>query len=474
MVYYACSNEDTMRKQVILGLAIATILVLPTLLTVSANSPDFLYIPQHVGIQVSSNTVDPNGIPLCRLVKPPSNITCYTPNFIRKAYNFPSGMNGSGQTILIVDAFGSPTIRNDLNHFDSVYHIKGTGTLTILCPNGCPPFNPRNKLHDEFGWALETSLDVEYAHAMAPDANIVLVVASTSSGNDINQAETKAIAQFPGSVISQSFGIPEGFIRNLGSNAAQIMQAHDNYVTATSLGDTILASSGDTGADFGLGFPNANYPASDPLVTGVGGTQGLPYNATGNIQPCPASTTCTSGLATYTGPCVLGRTIAPNCTPQGYGGEQVWNEPSFGVATGGAQSLIFGVPSFQSTIAGLRMRGTPDVSYNAAIDGGVLVYTTFLGLPANFIVGGTSAGSPMWAGIIAIINQARAAKGHGLLGYFNPKLYSLTTKGSDFHDITVGNNKLLGTHPGFSATSGWDLATGWGTPNVANLVTDLA
>ncbi len=472
MVYYPCSNEDTMRKQVLLGITIATILVLPTLLTVSANTSDFLYIPQHVGVQVSSDTLDPNGIPLCRSSSV-GNITCYTPNFIRKAYNFPSGMNGSGQTILIVDAFGSPTIRNDLNHFDSVYHITGTGTLTILCPDGCPPFNLRNKLHDEFGWALETSLDVEYAHAMAPDANIVLVVASTSSGNDINHAETRAIAQFPGSVISQSFGIPEGFIRNLGSNAAQIMQAHDNYVTATSLGDTLLASAGDTGADFGLGFPFANYPASDPLTTAVTGTQGLPYNATGTLQACGSGQTCTSGLATYTGPCPLGRLAAPNCTPTGYGGEQVWNEPSFGAATGGAQSLIFGVPSFQVGL-GLSMRGMADVSYNAAVNGGVLVYTTFLGFARTFIVGGTSAGSPMWAGIIAIINQARAAKGHGLLGYFNPKLYSLATKGSDFHDITVGNNKLLGTHPGFSATSGWDLATGWGTPNVSHLVTDLA
>lgn len=461
-----------MRKQILIALAIATVLVLPTLVNVSADNPssDFFYVPQNNALQVSSNTLNPNGIPLCRLRGPPvSNITCYTPSFIRKAYNFPTNNNGSGQTILIVDAFGSPTIQNDLNTFDSAYHITGTGTFTIFCPNGCPPFNPRNKLHDPAGWALETSLDVEYAHAMAPDANIVLVVASTSSGNDINTAETAAIAAYPGSIISQSFGIPEGLIHG---NSGQIMQAHDNYVTATSLGDTLLASAGDTGADFGFGFNMANFPASDPLTTAVTGTQGLPYNATGTLQVCGSGQTCTSGLLTYTGPCVIGRLAAPNCTPLGYGGEQVWNEPKFSAATGGAQSLIFGVPSFQNGLS-LSTRGMADVSYNAAVDGGVLVYTTFLGIPATFIVGGTSAGSPQWAAIIALINHARTGAGHSLLGYFNPILYGLTTKAADFHDITVGNNKLLGTHPGFSATSGWDLASGWGTPNVANLVTDL-
>ncbi len=462
-----------MRKQILIALAIATILVLPTFVNVAADnaSGDFLYIPQHVALHVSSNTLNPNGIPLCAS-RTLGNITCYTPSFIRTAYNFPTNNNGSGQTILIVDAYGSPTIQNDLNTFDSAYHITGTGTFTILCPNGCPPFNPGDKLHNVVSWAIETSLDVEYAHAMAPDANIVLVVASSSSGNDINQAETKAIAQYPGSIISQSFGIPEALLHG---NNGQIMQAHNNYVTATALGDTVLASAGDTGADFAFGFAMANFPASDPLTTAVTGTQGLPYNATGTLQPCNASTqssagTCTSGLSTYTGPCVIGRLVAPSCTPVGYGGEQVWNEPLFSAATGGAQSLLFGVPSFQSGL-GLSMRGMADVSYNAAIDGGVLVLVSVLG--GTFIVGGTSAGSPQWAGIVALINHARIANGDGLLGYFNPILYGLTTKASDFHDITVGNNMLLGTHPGYSATSGWDLASGWGTPNVANLVTDL-
>src|SRR5260370_31307389 len=137
----------------------------------------------------------------------------------------------------------------------------------------------------------------------------------------------------------------------------------------------------------------ANFPGSDLHNTGVTGTQGLPYNATGTLQPCAAAQLCTSGLSTYMGPCVLGRTTPPNCTPVGYGGEQVWNEPTFGAATGGAPSLFFSVPSYQSGL-GLSARTTPDISYNAAVDGGVLVFWSALGTLTRFIVGGTIAGSP--------------------------------------------------------------------------------
>ncbi len=106
----------------------------------------------------------------------------------------------------------------------------------------------------------------------------------------------------------------------------------------------------------------------------------------------------------------------------------------------------------------------------------MLVYTTFLGAPIWFIVGGTSAGSPQWASVFAIANEVRAAKGMDPIGFANPILYGLSgsQKASDFHDITVGNNMLLGTFPGNTAATGWDLASGWGTPDVANLVGDLS
>lgn len=327
-----------------------------------------------------------------------------------------------------------------------------------------------------FGWSIETSLDIQYAHAMAPGANIVLDVAASSSGNAINAAEKAAIAAFPGAVFSQSFGIPEGFI-NPGANNAQLLQANKNYAAGVALGDTFFASAGDTGATFGTATAMSNFPGSNPNNTNVTGTQGLPYIATGTLTDCPTSTpfSCTWGLASGHGPCVLGRTIPPNCIPDGYGGEQVWNEPQFGAATGGAPSLLFGVPSYQAGL-GLTARG-PDVDYNAAIDGGVLVVYGGLGAPVLFIVGGTSAGSPQWAGIAALANEARANLGKGPIGAINPTLYSIYNSAryaTDFHDITVGNDTLSGTSVGYSAGTGYDLASGIGTPIVDQLIIDLA
>jgi len=167
--------------------------------------------------------------------------------------------------------------------------------------------------------------------------------------------------------------------------------------------------------------------------------------------------------------------LPTGCTPIGYGGEQVWNEPIFKAATGGAPSLLFSVPSYQSGL-GLIARTTPDVAYDGAVNGGVLVYWTALGSPVWFIVGGTSAGSPQWASIVALADQANGSP----LGFINPTLYTLTRPGcaaryaQDFHDITVGNNQLMGTPVGFSAAPGWDDASGLGTPNVTQLVADLA
>ena len=448
---------------------------------------DFNYTVNPIAVQlgpISPNSQMPNGLPLCRSASL-GNIVCYSPRFVRKAYSVPSTLDGSGQTIAIVDAFGSPTIRADLALFDSVFGLPAPPLFTIFCGNSptpldestCPQVNINvNPKHGVFSWTIETSLDVEWAHAIAPGANIVLVVASTSSGNAINDAEAAAIAAYPGAVFSQSFGIPEIFLTGNG-NPGQVMQAQQNYANGVAVGDTFFASAGDTGATFGFQTQMSNFPSSDLHNVGVAGTQGLPYNATGTLMPCPTSApfSCTSGLSAYHGPCVLGRTVAPNCVADGYGGEQVWNEPSFGVATGGAQSLLFGVPSYQAGL-GLTSRG-PDVTYNAAIDGGVLTVYSGLGFPALFIVGGTSAGSPQWAGIAALANQARANMGKGPIGDLNPVLYSIyhsARYSSDFHDITVGNDQLAGTPVGYAAARGYDVASGIGSPIVSQLVVDLA
>ena len=115
--------------------------------------------------------------------------------------------------------------------------------------------------------------------------------------------------------------------------------------------------------------------------------------------------------------------------------------------------------------------------YNAAVNGGVLAAYSALGTPLWVVFGGTSAGSPQWAAITALANQARANAGEGPLGFLNPRLYALAESGAyatDFHDITVGNNQLTGTPVGFNAGTGYDAASGWGTPDVAKLVNDLA
>ncbi|TMI07193.1 hypothetical protein E6H34_08680, partial [Candidatus Bathyarchaeota archaeon] len=353
---------------------------------------DFLYVPLNTAVQLSPNTTLPDALPFCRAG---SGLTliCYTPSYIRKAYNFPSTLDGSGQTILIVDAFGSPTIANDLAFFDNFFHISAPPSFTTFCGNGsCPVFDPNDVKHNEIGWAFETSLDVEYAHAMAPGANIVLVVASTSSGNAINAAEKNAITLYPGSIMSQSFGIPEYVVHD---NNAQLNQADRNYAAAQAAGITVFASAGDFGATNGGPVANALFPASDPLVTAVAGTEGNPYIVPGAVSSCAAGATCSAGLASVTGPCNSGRTFGmPQCTPTGYGGEQVWNEAYFnpGATTGGAPSRFFGVPSYQAGLtyngAALSSRYSADVSYNAAIDGGVLVFTSFLGFNAFFFVGG--------------------------------------------------------------------------------------
>src|SRR5712692_7985218 len=475
-----------MKKILTTTALVVTALMLSAPLGVGAVVSDFHYSPSLSYVPLGPLSTLPQGIPLCKSSSL-GNIVCYTPAFIKKAYEFPSTstLDGSGQTIVIVDAFGSPTIASDLALFDARFGISAPPSFTIFCGNSPTPLDPStcpvvninaNPVHGVFGWTIETSLDVEYAHAMAPGANIVLDVASTSSGNAINDAETAAIAAYPGAIFSQSFGIPEIFLTGNG-NPGQVSQAQANYVNGVAKGDTFFASAGDTGADFGFGIAMSNFPGSDLHNTAVTGTHGLPYNATGTLMPCPTSTpfSCTSGLSSYHGPCVLGRTIPPNCVPDGYGGEQVWNEPSFGVATGGAPSLLFGVPSYQAGL-GLTSRG-PDVDYNAAIDGGVLVVYGGFGSPVLFIVGGTSAGSPQWAGIIALANQARAGASKGPIGDLNPVLYAIyhsSRYATDFHDITVGNDQLVGSSVGFSAGTGYDLASGIGSPIVDQLIVDLA
>jgi subtilase family serine protease len=420
-----------------------------------------------------------------RSLNPGGGVACYGPGAIRAAYGLTgliSRYTGAGQTIVILDAFGSPTALTDLQAFDSAFGLPNPPSFTVVTMPGTPAFDPTNQ--DQVGWAEEVSLDVQWSHAMAPGANIVLLAAKSDSDDDLVAGLNYAISNGLGDVVSMSFGESEAFLTDAAGRQS-IAKWEKAFKTARDSRITLFVSSGDEGStntadNMGDVFPfkNVSYPASSPQVTAVGGT---------NL---------------FFG---IGAIADPNGT---YLGEKVWNDESQGIAAagGGGVSAIFSRPAYQDGLdnpgrASLhKHRGIPDVAYNAGVVGGVVVHLGFHGVPAGFYVfGGTSAGAPQWAGIVADLNQAL----HRELGFINNRLYRLGGFGvlereeherserhdregdhdhdraKLFHDITVGDNSFCGFAapdgddvcvPGFRATPGWDLATGWGTPNFGVLM----
>ncbi len=278
---------------------------------------------------------------------------------------------------------------------------------------------------------------------MAPGARIVLAVSPSDDGDDLAQTVASCAPKYPGAIISQSFGSDEDLV-----SPTAFATFHAAFEAATTAGGTIVAGTGDFGATDGDPYAVAAYPASDPLATAVGGTEGNPYPG---------------GLLRGSG------------NGKQYGGEQVWNEPDlfpFTVATGGAPSMVFGVPAYQAPFNNNSMRTVADVSYLASINGAELI--VFSGQLGGF--GGTSVGPPHWAAIFALADQARAAAGEDTLGQANPALYAIASDqgqySSDFHDITQGNN-IANSDLGFQAGPGYDIPTGLGTPDVSNLIGGL-
>lgn len=421
-------------------------------------------------------------------------LRCFTPQSMTAAYNygplFDQGFNGKGKTIAVIDSFGSPTIASDLHVFDTAFGVQPMcGEAEVTCTSDMPTFRilqvqgspaplpqpPNNGTRQEnrFGWAVEVSLDVEWAHATAPQANIVLVTTPT--------AETLGVQGFPpmmkavqyvvdnhiADVISMSLAAGEGSFKNGGAALLQLRKA---FVDAQAKGVTILASSGDGGTSNGIKepvknpalipYPSVGWPASDPLVTAVGGTR-----------------LCTDPLATTT------RT-PDNVNPPSVCQVQPAETEIGWPFSGGGYSILFPRPAFQnnlpagSTYIGSsvgapgpnsNMRGVPDVAYQASSGTGPLVY---LGAFGWFVVGGTSCSAPQWAGLIAIADQISGNN----LGYINPGLYKIgadpTRYANDFFDVTTGNNQTSPI-PGYPASQGWDAITGLGTPNAANLAPDL-
>jgi subtilase family serine protease len=425
---------------------------------------------------------------------------CFSSASMQASYNllplYAAGNQGQGMTIAIIDSFGNPNIASDLGNFDTQMGLQHMcGEPGMACAAGMPTFRhvywngktqvkaPPPKSHGAGQqtrniWALETSLDVEWAHAIAPKASILNVTT--------NPAETLGVQGFPAmmdaeqyvvdhheaTVISQSFAAAEETF----PSGQSLLSLRHAFISAASNGVTVLGSSGDGGTantyrqpvkhPKTIPFPSVEWPASDPLVTGTGGT-----------YLCTDPTTGT-GVDSADPPV--------NCQSSPGVREIGW------IASGGGFSHVFAKPSYQDTLPSGSttigaMRGVPDIAYNASSRTGVLVYDTAPGdassgliCPAGnpcsagwYVVGGTSASAPQWAGLVAIADQIA---GHGL-GLINPTLYTLASGpgySTYFYDVTTGNNQADPAIPGYPATTGWDPVTGLGTPNAATLVPALA
>jgi subtilase family serine protease len=396
----------------------------------------------------------------------------FTPSQIQHAYGFDQlafasytnsslPLPGAGQTIAIVDAYDAPNIAADLSNFDAAFGLPGQNgtsdpvsnylTKIELDSNGNPYAN-QSTLPSNSGWNEEASLDVEWAHAIAPGAKIILVEANSANLGDmlnaVNFADytflndgvhnyTTALvnAGYTGTtpvavqVVSMSWGASEWSNEAAFDVRFTTPPNYPNYNTGA--GITYVASSGDSRVSR---FTSMEYPATSPDVLSVGGTS---------------------------------LTVDPSSN---YVSESAWNN-IYGASTGGV-SRYETRPTYQNGIQSNKDRTVPDVAYNADPTTGVSVLYN----NTWYEVGGTSAGAPQWAGLIAAADQGRALAATpkpslDAIAATMPNLYQFarttTTYSTDYHDITSGNNGL------YRATAGYDLATGLGTPQAAALVSAL-
>jgi len=348
--------------------------------------------------------------PLQRHARPPLHInaapggpTYYGPAQIRHAYGVDTiPADGTGQTIAIVDAYGSPWVQEDLDTFCWYFDFPDS-EVAVYYPQG----NPGGF---DFGWASETALDVEWAHAIAPAASLVLVVAQSSAFTDLLGAVDYAVDVLGANVVSMSWS---------GDEFPEEVTLDGHFQKP---GVTFVAASGDVGE-------SVQYPAASPYVLSVGGTS--PYlDGNGN-----------------------------------YSSESSWSGSSGGI------SVYEGLPYYQAGWLAATGRGVPDVSFVGDPNTGVeVIFGGFL-----FIFGGTSVGTPQWAGLMALANSLSGSERRDLPA--NAGVYALanldngfTIDPTYFYDITSGSN---GPDPDDFATPGYDLVTGLGSPVGQNLVLAL-
>jgi subtilase family serine protease len=348
------------------------------------------------------------------LSTPPT--TAFTPAQIRHAYAFDLVTNqGAGQTIAVVDAYDDANAANDLAVFSKQFNLpactSGNGCFRQLYSSGRKPAANAN-------WAVEISLDIQWAHAIAPQAKILLVEAPSNNLSDLLAGVDFAVRN-GASVVSMSWTSAElSSERNL-----------DNHFVST--GVTFLAASGDSGA-------GVNYPAASPDVIAVGGTS-LTLDNSGNYSSESAWSGSGGGLSKYE--------------------YEPVSQEQFPIA---------------NDIHGTR--GVPDVSYNANPGTGYAIYDSIgvSGYAGWFQVGGTSAAAPQWAALIAITNSQRVATRKANLSATGTSLYAVgkSSLASNFHAVTSGTNGSCGTM--CDALTGYDYVTGLGTPQSKVLVPALA
>jgi subtilase family serine protease len=361
----------------------------------------------------------------------------YTPSNIQTAYSFGNLANGTGKTIAIIDAFGDPTLNADVSTFDGSYGLSTSWTPNIYYPDGKPVINRSNQA-DAAGWAVETALDVEWAHANAPNATIDLIVAyddtfqhlldAVNYSSDQGNYTHTGLSPLP-VAISMSFGAPENEF-TATTTKSTLGPWETAFAGAQSEGIILLAASGDGGATDGTRQLTVDYPAASQYVIGVGGT---------TLKLTSSSTWSSETAWTYSG--------------GGYGATSL--------------TSVFGKePSFQKAVSipdSANTRGVPDVAFDADPNTGVYVYCS----PYWYDVGGTSVGAPNWAAILA---DATASSSPSLnLGYLYGTVYGVSGSsskyGTEIHDIKSGNNGY------YTAGTGWDAVTGIGSPIVSGLLT---
>ncbi len=365
----------------------------------------------------------------------------YTPAQVRTAYGINNlSLDGTGQTIAIVEAYDDPQIYQALDTFDNQFGLSTSGPtlygqygpaasfLKVFNqdgqPTSLPGTDPAGPGSDN--WEVEAALDVQWAHAIAPGAHIIVVEANSQSLSDLMTAVATAARQAGVSTVSMSWGFREGQDVLSADEAA-----YDS--TLTTPGVTFVASTGDYGA------PAPVYPAFSPNALAVGGTS-LALGADGSYK-----------------------------SETGWG--DFSNSAGTFLASGGGLSRYESEPAYQLRVQSTGSRTTPDVSFLADPATGAWIADPYNLDPSNpwEVVGGTSLSAPCWAGLIALVNQGRSAAGQPTLNCARPTetqqaVYSLSQ--SDYHVITSGSN-------GYTAVAGYNLVTGLGTPVANLLVPDL-